>query len=343
MNLKKGMIIFRAESGGQTGLGHLIRMASLSEEFKKEGKNTLFWVAENEVLAQQILSHSGHEFEVFRQEECTVPKKYLGDGNIFIVDGYKEVFAYTKNCNLSHDFLVCFDDYIHLEYYNAHIIINQNIGFSDAMYSNKTNNKVLAGERFVILRDEILNQKPSENGDKAGLRGLITLGGTDAKSVTVVFIDYLEKISHSPLPIKWFVMLPSLNETRDLIKQKVDESLLDIVCLENRNDFPMHLANADIIISAGGTTLYEINYLEKQSISLITHENHAAIVQNMQKAEACMSLDWYNKLDLAHFTEIFSLGMEKVKNRIKPPKLIDGLGKERVFAAIMKEYDVWKK
>ncbi|MFM6455177.1 MAG: glycosyltransferase, partial [Planktothrix sp.] len=80
----------------------------------------------------------------------------------------------------------------------------------------------------------------------------------------------------------------------------VQDSRFPIRLERNVTNMPGLIAWADVAISAGGSTCWELAFMGLPSILLVLAENQRAVVEGLEKCGCCINLGWHEKLDMGN-------------------------------------------
>src|SRR5205814_745091 len=150
----------------------------------------------------------------------------------------------------------------------ADVILNQNLGARKTLYPHRAAKTLLLGSRYALLRREFLKKRSYKK--KILERGhciLVTLGGSDPHHVTGKVLQALELVSVSGLEV--IVLVGGVNPHFSDLKTIVKTSSFKIQLIRNTHQMPQYMAWADLAISAGGTTCWEIACMGLPNIILV--------------------------------------------------------------------------
>ncbi len=351
MDGKLSPLLIRADANGRIGTGHVMRCIALAQAWQAPGGQVTFLShCESEALHQRIIdegfdfisienphpdpSDLSHTLEILRQLKTQNSKLKTW----VIMDGYHFTPSYQKTiCEISIRLLVV-DDMNHLPYYHADILLNQNIHASDLHYNCDADTTLLLGTRYVLLRREFLKYRDFERQTPERAKNiLVTLGGADPDNVTLKVIQALQVIDIPDLEVKLIVgpSNPHVQELQSAICNR--QSKVNI--LRDPPNIPELMIWADIAISAGGSTCWELAFTGSPNIILILAENQARIAEGLNTAGVAINLEWHNKLTDAKIAEAIEKMITNYEMRgvmsLLGQKLVDGYGSSKV-SEIMK-------
>lgn len=205
------------------------------------------------------------------------------------------------------------DDLNSLESYPSDIVINGNIYAEDLNYkATYGQTKFLLGTKYALLRKEFRNIPPKEIKDTAE-NILITMGGSDPSGFTLKILEIIKDRKDLKIDVVIGASFEEklVNEINELIKRSGNISTYHDVNAEIMKEL---MIKADIAISAGGSTLYELAAAGVPTLVIIAADNQIRNVEYMSKAECIFNLGFEVNKDI--FRENFNkLLFDSVKRR----------------------------
>jgi spore coat polysaccharide biosynthesis predicted glycosyltransferase SpsG len=189
-----------------------------------------------------------------------------------------------------------------------------------------------------MLRKEFLALKKIRSKDDKVKKILVTLGGADTQNVTITVLKALSRFGRSGLKIK--VVAGPVNPHVLALKSQIQMSDVDIEVLTSVNDMPSLIFWADLAVSGGGSTCWELAFHGMPFLIIVLAENQIDIAKGLDDAGAAINLGWHREL-----TEdfIFSRIDELVEDQEmrhslsqNSSDLIDGQGTERIIKEMEK-------
>jgi len=336
-------IFIRIEASKKIGYGHLMRTSVLAEELQSRGWPIIF-LCNNDPSLLQLLEKKSFSYKILKNKAGSVRDQkdvtdilYESPGNIFIHDNYGITFNYERAVKPFTQLLVAFDDEANRGFL-ADIIINQNYGAESLQYTLKNKEtKILAGSRYVLLRDEFISKRKMR-GPKRIRELLLIFGGSDTQGMTFKMLKALNEAAFERNLIlnctagknyKGFRKISRLSRIHDHINLHL-----------NVKSMPELMGKMDMAISASGSTVWELLYMGIPSLLIITAENQKMIARNLDKDGYAVNLGWYDKLSGPMIVkEVTTLILDQKKqDRFirKGRKLIDGKGRARIAQEIIR-------
>ena len=212
------------------------------------------------------------EYTIQRAEEM---KKIIEKYNVsaIFVDSYNVTSEYVRILSEIKP-IICF--YNRYDVIKADIIINYNINVDADIYQRQyqnIKNKLLLGSKYIPLREEFMQTtKPIYRTNIE--RILVMTGGGDPYNIAGM-MQYVAK----KLPQCQFMVVKGQYATQ---KQK-ETGLDNIKYIQNTDKISEIMKNSDIVISAGGTTMYELCALQIPSIVYTMADNQRPEAEYLYK------------------------------------------------------------
>jgi UDP-2,4-diacetamido-2,4,6-trideoxy-beta-L-altropyranose hydrolase len=269
-------LIIRADCGVRMGTGHLMRCLALAQVWRdKKGQVTLVTACHNDTLLRRFRDEG---CEVIRlRRACPDPEDWhvtsevlAGHSDAWLVlDGYHFDSAYQRKVKQDGHKLLAIDDMAHLEHYYADVVLNQNAHAQGLQYSCEAYTRLLAGTKYALLRREFLAWRTSqrENPDVA-CRVLVTLGGSDPDNLTLKVMQALEHVDVEGLNA--VVVVGASNPHYETNKRAALSMKKSIRFEQDVVSMPELMAWADVAVSMGGITCWELFFMGVPSILITT-------------------------------------------------------------------------
>jgi UDP-2,4-diacetamido-2,4,6-trideoxy-beta-L-altropyranose hydrolase len=342
-------LYIRADADSKIGTGHVMRCIALAQAWQDQGnKVTFISHCESKALRERIKIEGcrfislDHVFpdscdltstlSILKNEcECADQKKWL------VLDGYHFTPEYQRAIRDMGSRLLVIDDMNHLPYYYADILLNQNIHAPDLKYHCDKDTTLLLGARYVLLRREFLKYQNFKRQIPDRAKNiLVTLGGADPDNVTLKVIEALKLLDDSAIEAK--IVIGPANPYRELLSDALTSSHFVSHLLSNPL-MPDLMAWADLAISAGGSTCWELAYLGVPFLAIILAENQRSIVISLDTKKVAINCGDGNEITTVNFSKIFSniLCNREARSFMSSQgtQLNDGNGSMRVYSSLM--------
>ena len=337
-------LLIRADANARMGTGHLMRCLALAQGWKARGGQATFITACESDGLRQRLSDEGFQVIALEQsypepDDWEIMSQVLAEyrGGWIVLDGYHFDPAYQRQIKEVGHRLLVIDDMAHLDHYYADIILNQNLHAERLNYSCEPYTQLLLGTQYVLLRREFLKwQGWKREIPKVAHKVLVTLGGGDPDNVTLKVIRAINKLKLEDLEVK-VVIGPSNPHTASL-KEAVDHSPFAIHLLPTGKNMAELMACADVAVSAGGSTCWEMAFMGLPNVVLVLAENQQDIAAGLGTAGVAFNLGWYTEASIAQVANtlggLLRDGGSRRQMSQRGRELVDGLGVERVAESL---------
>ena len=337
-------LLIRADASAQIGSGHLMRCLALGQAWRAYGGTVTFlsqcesdalrrWVESaglNFVPLERSYPHP-HDLQatLLTLEELVIPW--------LVLDGYHFDTVYQRAIRRAGHRLLAIDDTAHLPRYHADLVLNQNINAEQLRYRCDPDTQLLLGTRYTLLRSEFLAWRDwHREAPHTARRILVTLGGSDPENVTLKVIRALQELD-IPRPEARIVVGPS-NPHLQLLRQAVERSTCDLQILTAVKDMPELMAWADVAVSAGGSTCWELAFMGLPNIVLMLAANQEGVAAGLEANGVILNVGWHASVNVADLAKDLNALLRDAARRREMSKrgrqLVDGYGAARVTAII---------
>ena len=346
MHFETQSLFFRADANSRIGSGHLMRCLALAQGWKARGGQATFITAcESDGLRRRLLDEG---LQVIRLErpypdptdwEITSQALAAHSDDWIVFDGYHFDSAYQRRIKEAGYLLFVIDDTAHLDHYYADVVLNQNIDAERLCYSCEPYSRLLLGIRYVLLRSEFLAwQGWQREIPRVAYRVLITLGGGDHDNQTLRVIGALEQVDIDRLEA--VVVVGANNAHYGELQSAVRNPQLTIRLAQNVADMSELMAWADVAVSAGGSTCWEMAFMGLPNIILILAENQRRVAVGLDKLDIALNLGWYTEISESGLAQALKMLISNPLHRKmmseRGRELVDGTGVDRVVSSMEK-------
>lgn len=299
------------EAGKQIGFGHLTRCIALDDILRVNGLFAEFILYGDNSCLDLLKGRKYSFFNWIRDEKKTLD--LIRDADIAVVDSYLAKYEFYKNISRILRMPVYIDDTKRFEYPKG-TVINGSIYAKELNYPKKEEVKYLLGTNYTLLRKEFWDVPQKEINEKIK-EVLITFGGMNYSNLTHKIVNYL--------------------------KNKFDFNFYIVDSKKNRHDAKEMLKlmlQADICISSGGQTTYELARTGVPTIRICFAENQKLNLKGWQEKGFIEDVGWYNKNNLLEkltgAVEKLISYKERVRRSLIGKNCVDGKGVKRIVNLI---------
>ncbi len=312
------------------GLGHLFRCLSLAKAIKTiDNKTTIIFISNLEV--KEIIEDENFDFvssEEFDDKDKEIIKNLKPE--IIIFDSYLANNKYLNSLKKISKKLIIFDD--NNDIYDSsipNIIINGNLHAKELNYFNRE--KHLLGSKYLVMKEAYWNNdKLTKENDSNPIT--ITTGGSDFNNLMPKFIKSLNDLPQ----IKNIIIGPSY--TQEQIKQieNITDDSFNIIY--KPKSLKIYIQNSEIIMTAAGSTVYEVLTLNKIPVIYSLAENQNLLASEL-KTYGIVNLGWHEDINWINLENIINKVLnnkDKYLNQLKNlSSIFDGKGALRVANKIL--------
>jgi len=338
------LIVFRADASPQIGTGHVMRCLTLGQACRKVGERPVFVMCMVTPTMRDRLESEGFEVKILNcipgsidDAKQTVETSNDVSASWIVVDGYNFDAAYQESIKELGKKLLFIDDNGCASHYYADIVLNQNVYASEILYSKREHyTSLLLGTRYALLREEFLVwQGWKRKIPDFAQNILVTLGGSDPENVTRKVFDAILRLEFNRLNV---IIVAANNRYSKQLKCLIDESKVNIEFKSNVEKMSDLMAWADIAISAGGTSTWELAFMGLPMIIIAIADNQCQIVEELSKDGVAVNAGWHKDVTPSMIAENISELICDYKKRSEMSQraqaLVDGNGADRVLKAL---------
>jgi len=250
------------------------------------------------------------------------------DINWIITDNYEINKEYIKKIKDEKFKVLSIDDTAKIHYFSD-IVLNQNIGAEKLNISAEKYTKFLLGPKYVMIQDELLKKNKKSVSEIKKI--LITLGGSDQDNLTLKLLKILELVNED---VEFLAVVGPFNPFYEIIKKYVKESDCKIKLIKSPDNMAEVYLEADIAISAGGSSCYELAYFGIPNLIITIADNQLNIAHELDKQNVAIYIGRKNELKEGYLRDNVKelLNNHHLRKRMSQNgrKIVDGKGKERV-------------
>lgn len=352
-------IVFRADANHNIGMGHIMRCLSIADACKSTVNNATFIIAEKDT--EDIIKKRGFDVTVL-SSDCTKMDEEIGRWpqseplDAIFIDSYYVTPSYLATLKkVFKSTIIYIDDLLSFPY-PVDIIINYNIYSSELDYeklfsnSNYNTPSLFLGPKYAPLR--AIFRKLSPKKQKINISDvLISTGGSDEFHLALNLVRHLLK--QTQIEYTYHILMGALNQDKTEIKS-ITAGNTHIVLHENVSDMKTLIRSMDIVVSAAGSTLYEVCACGVPLITYIIADNQIPGAQAFEKQHLAVNVGDLRELEtiaanqnisaklrpdasaiiLSVLEKISQNHEQRVNMGLQMQELIDGRGANRIVDAL---------
>lgn len=274
------MYIIRADGNTAIGMGHVMRCLSIADAMKERNIEPVFITADNGCVS--MIEDRGFEVYVlgtdYRDMESELPRieQYLqtqdmqaGEVSVILVDSYQVTSGYYEELRTMAK-VACLEDMG--QSYPVDLLINYNIYGPKLVYDNKITYATLLGTGYQPLRREFQQDMQYDIKDKI-TDVMITTGGSDPYFAARAFTDtFLSEKELEKSQIRYHIISGPFNMHAEELHKLYDENPW-VEIHEHVTCMKEIMKQCDVVLSATGSTIYEVSALGVPLIAFYFAEN----------------------------------------------------------------------
>ncbi len=338
-------LVIRADGNSSIGAGHVMRCLALAQAWQALEGTVHIAVADTAPALEtrlreegigvcHIAAPPGSAMDAIQTIELARQLKAAG----VVVDGYRFNANYHQTIKRAGLCLLVVDDYGHADHYYGDLVLNQNLSAEESLYaSREPATQLLLGTQYAMLRREFLPWRGWRHTIVSTVRQvLVTLGGADPDNITGKIVTAMKQMRVPGLDVQ--VVVGPANPHLESLRQAAQNAALRLRLLTSVNHMPELMAWADLAISAGGSTCWELAFMGVPTIALELAENQCSIARSLDRAGVVINLGSSRRVTENEIADTLAYLLPARERRqamsISGQRMVDGDGASRVAGAL---------
>jgi len=298
-------IVFRVDSSNLIGSGHLMRCLTLATQQRKLGNDIVFICRDLDGNLSDLVNEKGFKVELLPKvkhndnldgyaqwltvtqeqdafETINILKRYKHIDRA-VVDSYAIDETWEKMIRPYTDEIFVIDDLANRKH-DCDVLLDQNYYFDKEIRYNglvPADCKLLLGPRYALLRQEFYYARQGMNPRSSYLHNILVFyGGVDATDETSKAIAALDSLKENGEldDVSVTVVVGDSNSRKETIADSCCKAGFKYLC--QVSNMAQLMAEADLMLGAGGTTTWERCYLGLPAIVTAVAENQYQICED---------------------------------------------------------------
>ncbi|MBD3109667.1 UDP-2,4-diacetamido-2,4,6-trideoxy-beta-L-altropyranose hydrolase [Bacillus sp. AGMB 02131] len=288
------VIVIRADSSSEIGIGHMMRCLTIAQELRKRGANISF-------ICRDLPGHIGHcatekgfNVELLPasqwnwQEDADRTVRVLqrfGRVDCVIVDHYDIDYQWEALVGNFTGKIVVIDDLAN-RLHQCDVLVDANMSDEPERYGRLVPEfcRLLLGTSYAMLRDEFREEKVKQRIRTGEIKRLLVFfGGSDPTMETLRVLQVLKNNKYAHLSID--IIVGHSNTKRERVAE-LCETLPNMQCSIQVENMAERMRKADLSIGAGGSATWERCYMGLPAIVIVTAENQLALTELVSETGA---------------------------------------------------------
>jgi UDP-2,4-diacetamido-2,4,6-trideoxy-beta-L-altropyranose hydrolase len=344
-------VLIRADAGPQIGAGHLMRCLALAQALQDRGGRARFVMSNSaDALEKRIeaeglaASRLGCPTATEEDLKRTIALAQEDAADWVILDGYRFDANFQEGIQAAGLRLMVIDDFGQAGRYAARVIVDQNLTAREESYhSRDTGTQLLLGLHYALLRREFRSWSGwTRDIPTVARRVLVTLGGATPDEGIMRCLGAIEHISDGRLSAR-IVRGPLSSDAGPLLRQRLERASPRCQVLHSVSNMAELMAWADLAITAGGSTCWELACLGLPALILTYSRDQELVAEAMQTAKAAVwmgsGVSIREEQLRAALAELAPDDARRSQMSQAGRRLVDGRGAERVLSALEEVMD----
>lgn len=332
--------LFRVDAGPTMGIGHLQRCISLALALDELGVESIFLAPGDEGVGSRLQtsgfehipagpSRSGSDADL----RSTVEVARSRGCDAVVVDAFTPNAAFLAGLQDSVPLVVAVDDMTPFPF-PCHLVVNGS-DHAEGLDYRSTNSvtRFLLGTDYALLRPEFRGLSGRFISDKVR-QVLVTTGGGDQYGLLPRLIGWLDDV---PGDFEVTCVLGPVNRVSEEAQLAADASRRRVTLVRAPSSLAPFMLEADVAVSAGGQTLYELAATGTPTVVVQVADNQVGNIEALSDKGVIRFLGPAREPGLGDklasaMTELASANGHEARRRMSETgqALVDGRGAERV-------------
>ena len=295
-------LLFRVDAGRTIGAGHVMRCLALAQACRgRDGRARFLVRCDAPAIAERLRRE---EFEVEDAPAAsgssgdlaaTIAAARRAEASWVVLDGARCGPEFERSLLGVGLRLAVIDDTGGRAEFHADLVLNQNLHADERLYPRRAaRTELLLGPRYVLLRREFLEARPGPRAIPAIARKiLVTLGGSDAPNHTRTVLRALERVDEPGLSA--VAVIGGGNPHAAELEKEARGGRVALRILRDVTQMPELMADAELAVSAGGTTVWELAYMGVPTLVGITSPLEEQLVEGLRAGGVFPDLGWLDR------------------------------------------------
>jgi spore coat polysaccharide biosynthesis protein SpsF len=334
--------LFRVDAHYDIGIGDVKTCISLAKAINKDIESEVVFLMKDYTLGNFLVEKAGFSVQKFgknvaREEEINIILTFAKnfEPHFIIFEACPNDHYVIEKVKKNGFKIVCIDFGGEKTVY-ADIVVNWDV-VRHQYEKNKyiPDQKILEGEKYVILSEEFNNGQKYELSDRRPENILITTGGTDFSNLTPRILDYFNDIEgRFNIDV---IVGPGFENNREISEIAVKSKHNVTIHNNIKNNHPFYL-KSNIAVTTGGLTSYEVSAAGVPTMMVSATGHQTPRVRYFGEKGMCANLGFHADLTRKNFVEMFNLLRNDANLRLKlhnnSVKTVDDYGVFRIAEEI---------
>lgn len=318
-------IVFRVDGGDEIGLGKIYRALTLATALDDSLNCKITFISDKAYNGGvQKLRDSKFETVAVANETEAIQAIDEFAADILFIDIQTPIEEHLRQFHQASTAVVNLEDLGESADYADYVLNPQRDSGSEQPVNH------LTGTDYLVLREEFkqASNEIAQNPNQI----LLTFGGSDPLGLTV---GVLTELGKRDLPFTYRLVLGPDFGSREELNQLPDEYLANVETRSDVSNMAELMQWADVAVSSGGRTVYELAATGTPSIVIAQNEGEAERMELLRQQGAIEFLGRGDRIDLSRVPdELLDLANNYDRRQemsTRGQELVDGNGVERIL------------
>ena len=336
-------VAIRADGSQGIGMGHIMRCIGLAQEFCARAYQVVFISAVRSAQIEALVTsfdmdYVASDLEIGSTDDLAFTLATCRDREacFLVIDGYRFGADWLSDLQREGPSAMLWTDYCQAQRLPVDLILDQTPADNFELYKSASpaDTLILNGLEYAVLRDEFLLHPGIRRLRESVGRVLVTFGGADPVGATV---KVTEMLLQTACDFHFDIVVGPANARVDEVRALV----------QSKPNFRLHVATkemarlvseADLAISAAGTSLWEFAYSGLPTIATVIADNQIPLAESLERLDCSINLGGIEAVD-AEALEAELAGLVADSDRLltfsqRMMRLVDGKGRARVVDSV---------
>ena len=332
---------FRVDSNPEIGVGHLMRCLIIADKLLINGSDCVFLMAQVSEDNKKLIEKRGHYVAKIKNHKEYYSLLMSHKPDWLIVDHYKLDCKFELSNRKYVNKILVIDDLAD-RCHDCDILLDQSPFRHKYEYFPLMDNDRVTyclGNKYSLVRPGFIKKRRDICSLKENIKmkyGLISLGGSDPKNITMELLHAIERVD-SLRHISWYVIAGVNNKNWKKIKSYCLSSELNIVLRKNIENIENIMHRVDFSIGSLGMMVWERACLGLPSLSIKIADNQSSneiMINKYKLGEVLLASDISSEKIDEKITNLRTNYIEYIENGFE---LVDGMGVDRLINVMYKD------
>ena len=338
--MASGNLLIRCDANVVIGTGHVMRCLALAKCWQEAGGRVSFLLRPGGAAIHERLSSQGIEVRTLsvavgshEDAEETARLTERCEAAWLVLDGSDFSAAYRQIVRRRSANVLLLDDHGICAPYDCDVLLNFAPDASGLYPGRQPDIRCLLGPEFALLRQEFVARSMNRAEIPAGARRVVvTFGGSDPNNVTLRVMEALRQIADPRLEVR--VVVGASNPHMALLDNAAQGFPSGLSLLKDVRNMPELMAWAELGVSAGGGTCFEMAFMKVPMFLITIASNHDLTVKSLVRRNAAIGLGWFHAVTQDELANALAnvIGSQMLRQELadNAARLVDGMGAHRV-------------